>query len=161
MSPSDSFVRKIGLHLLLVILISCPIVLILISSYVWWYQFNPNDITKAVDGPAGSANRVFIDTNGFADPIFTLYAVDWPHTFEKPFCVGDTYRKYGGWGDFHWSADGSLVVMIYQDNQVSLPYYAAAYDYREHQGYQLLMATEKIERLVKARGGLGPRVKCL
>ncbi len=131
------------------------------SSYVCWNNFHPTDCTEAIDGPAGRKNRAYFETCGFADPTFTLYAADWPDTFERPFCVGDTYRKYGGWGTFYWSADGSLVVMTYQDDKMSQEYFAAAYDYREHQGYVLMMASEKIEALVKARGGLGPQVTCV
>jgi hypothetical protein len=130
------------------------------SAYVCWNNFHPEGSFKSMDGPAGKVNRAFHEPSDRKDETY-LYAADWPYTFERPFSMGD---DSGLENKSHWSADGSLLFRVHRDYQTEELYISALYDYREHQWYDFsshVIDLKKLERLVKERGGRGPRVRCL
>jgi hypothetical protein len=129
------------------------------SAYVGWENFHPATTTAAAHGPAGARNRGFFDTAGFGDPVFVLYVIDWPYTFNRPLCLGDAYSYRWYSGSFYWSGDGSIMVMTKKEDLTRKAYFSAAYDFTNHRSYTYINASE-IEPLLKTRGGLGPSVEC-
>ena len=121
-----------------------------------WLFFHPSYSTPIV-GPAGPRHHAFIaDVGGFGLCELLVSASDWPHTFSKPFVLGDVFR-----GDLYdsasifWSQDGSVLVLRVKPHGQAAEIFEAAYDFQTHTA--LSHCQGQIAALVQARGGLGPK----
>ena len=134
----------------LTILVSAGILL------VHWSWFHPTDSYPIV-GPAGTKHRAFIaDVGGFGLCELLVSASDWPHTFSRPFVLGDIFQAdpYGPTGVF-WTRDGSVLVLCAKPPGQAPEVFEAAYDFQAHDAFT--SCDSRIAALIQARGGLGPR----
>jgi hypothetical protein len=84
----------------------------------------------------GSA-RLFAQGINSSDETIHVKAADWPHTFWKPFLLGDAeWRERYSEAQFFRSKDGTVAVFLAQEHKSPEPLYLAAYDYKTHERFE-------------------------
>lgn len=131
-------------------------VVVAVFAAVLHRNFHPK---RAYEIP-GTA-RIFAEGIDSADETIHVNAADWPHTFLKPFFLGDAewperYSKT----QFFRSKDGSVVAFLAQERHSAEPSYVAAYDFKAHQGFEAgkmdggaAACHQKVVGLLDERGG--------
>lgn len=108
------------------------------------------------------AGRLFAQAIDSADETIHVQAADWPHTFWKPFFLGDgaEWPERYTVSQFYRSKDGSVVAFLAQERGEAEPSYVAAYDFKAHEKIRAERAEggvsachEKIAELLAQRGG--------
>ena len=123
-------------------------------------QFYPSHRVE-LPGIPGSTNRIFVKAVESIDTSLSVYASDWPHTFSRPFMLGEADRSDSySFFEYYWSVDGSVIVNRTKEKNSPIVLNTAAYDFKNHRvldpstfGWNRTECDRLIFELVETRGG--------
>jgi hypothetical protein len=129
-----------------------------VVTFASWRGFHPN---SRHDLSMESGRRLFSVAIDSADGTVLVKAADWPHTFLRPFTLGESnWPERFTVSKFYWSKDKSVVVFQAQEKGENRPIYVGYYDFRDHKALSRDISGEpkdvchaKIEKLLSERGG--------
>lgn len=116
-----------------ILYITAPLTLLLLVCSISIYSnFHPDRVHEMT-----GHNRVIAKAIDSSDETIHVLAADWPHTFWRPFFLGESEwpERYDS-AKFYKSNDGTIIAFLAKEHNAKNALYVAAYDFKNHSGYE-------------------------